>query len=57
MPSLIHLQHFFLKRVINDALEEHDRKVSTGCKTITNLPFSDDIGDCVEEEQTPEALV
>ena len=31
-----------LNRIMYDALEEHDRKVSIGGKTITNMRFADD---------------
>ena len=41
---------------MNDALEEHDGKVSIGAGTITNLRFADDIDAHAEEEQELEAL-
>ena len=41
---LSHPLHFFLKRIMSDALEEHDEKVSKGGRNIiTNLRFADDI--------------
>ena len=40
---------------MSDALEEHDGKVSTGSKNITNLWFADDIKALAEEEQELEA--
>ena len=48
---------FFLDRIMSDALREHNRKVSIGGRTITNLPLSDDIVALAEEEQELEALV
>ena len=51
------LQHFFLKRFMSDALEEHDRKASMGRTTITNLRFADDIDDLAAEEKELEAVV
>ena len=47
---------FFLERIISDALEEYDRKVSIGGRTITNLRFADDINALAEEGQELEAL-
>ena len=41
----------FLKRIMFDALEELDGKVSIGGRTITNLRFADDIDALPEEEQ------
>ena len=35
---------------MSDALEEHDGKVSIGGRTISNLPFADDIDAFAEEE-------
>ena len=46
-----------LERIISDALEEHDGKVSIGGRNITNLRFADDIDALAEEEQELEALV
>ena len=41
MSSVPHsLQHFFLKRIMSDALEEHDEKVSIGGRNTTNLQFA-----------------
>ena len=39
------------------ALEEHDREVSIGRRTINNLRFADDIYALAEEKQKLEALV
>ena len=47
----------FLERIMSDALEEHDGKVSIGGRIITNLRFADDIDALAEEEQELEALV
>ena len=46
------LFNIFLERIMSDALEEHDGKVSIGGRNITNLRFAD-----AEEEQELEALV
>ena len=54
LPTLF---KFFLERIIFDALEEHDGKVSIGGRTIINLRFADDIDALAEEEQKLEALV
>ena len=53
-PTLFNI---FLERIMSDALEEHDGKVSIGGRTITNLRFADDINALAEEEQELEALV
>ena len=53
-PTLFNI---FLERIMSDALEEHDRKVSIGGRNITNLRFADDIDAVAEEEQDLEALV
>ena len=37
------LSHIFLKRIINDPLENHEGKRSEGGASITNLLFYDDI--------------
>ena len=51
------LQHFSrTDRILSDALEEHDWKVSIGGRNITNLRFADDIDALAEEEQELEAL-
>ena len=42
---------------MSDALEEHDGKVSIGCRNITNLRFAHDKDAVAEEEQELEALV
>ena len=46
-PTLFNI---FFERIMSDALEEHDEKVSIGGRNITNLRFAD-------EEQELEALV
>ena len=50
-------EHFSRERIMFDALEEHNGKVSIGGRNITNLRFADDIGALAEEEQELEALV
>ena len=51
------LFNIFLERIMSDALEKHDWKVSIGGRNITNLRFADDIDALAEEEQELEALV
>ena len=46
-----------LERIMSDALEDHDGKISTGGRNITNLRFPDDIDAVAEEKQGLEALV
>ena len=53
-PTLFNI---FLERIMPDALEEHDGKVSIGGRNITNLRFADDIDALAEEEQELEVLV
>ena len=53
-PTLFNI---FLERIMSDALEEHDGKVSIGGRNITNLRFADDIDALAEEEQELEVLV
>ena len=53
-PTLFNI---FLERVLTDALEEHDGKVSIGGRNITNLRFTDDIDALAKEENELEALV
>ena len=45
------LLNTFLERIMIDALEEHDRKVSIGGRNITSLWFADNIDALAEEEQ------
>ena len=49
--------NIFLERIMSDALEEHDGKVSIGSRNITNLWFADDIDALAEEELELERLV
>ena len=42
---------------MSDVLEEHDGKVRTGSRNITNLRFANDIDALAEAEQELEALV
>ena len=51
------LYNIFLERIMSDALEEQNGKVSIGGINITNLWFADDIDALAEEEQELEALV
>ena len=53
-PTLFNI---FLKRIMSDALEELDGKVSIGGRNITNLELADDTDALAEEEQELEALV
>ena len=53
-PTLFNI---FLERIMSDALEEHDGKLSIGGRTITNLRSADDTDAVAEEEQELEALV
>ena len=53
-PTLFNI---FLERIVSDALEKHDGKVSIGDRNITNLQFADDIYALPEEEQELVALV
>ena len=52
-PALFNI---FLERIMSDALEEHDGKVSIGGRSITNHRFADDIDALAEEEQELEPL-
>ena len=47
----------FLERIMSNALEDHDGKVSIGGRNITNLRFADDIDALAKGEQGLEALV
>ena len=51
------LYNIFLERIMSDAQEEHDGKVSIGGRNITNLRFADDIDAVAEEEQELETLL
>ena len=42
---------------MTDALEDHEGTVSTGGRTITNLPFADDIDGLAGEEEEQANLV
>ena len=53
-PTLFNI---FLERIMSDALEEHDGKVSLCGRNITNLRFAVDTDVLAEEEQELEALV
>ena len=51
------LFNIYLERILTNALEEHDGKVSMGGRNITNLRFADYLDALAEEEQKLEALV
>ena len=53
-PTLFNI---FLERVMSDALEEDDGKISIGGRNIINLRFADVIDALAEEEQELEAIV
>ena len=53
-PTLLNI---FLERIMTDALEDHEGTVSTVGKTITNLPFADDIDGFAREEEELANLV
>ena len=53
-PTLFNI---FLERIMSDALEDHDGKVSIASRNITNLRFADDVDALAEEEQELETLV
>ena len=47
-PTLLNI---FLRRIMSDALEDHDGKVSIGGRNNTNLRFADDIDALVEKSR------
>ena len=49
MSSFTHFIQLFSPKNISHALEEHDGKVSTGSRTITNLRCAADIDALAEE--------
>ena len=51
LPSTT-LFNIFLERIMSDALEEHDGKVSIGGRNITNLRFADDIDVLAEKSRS-----
>ena len=57
MSSVTHPLQHFSRRIMSDALEEHDGMASVGGKNISNLRLADDIDALAEEEQELEALV
>ena len=58
MFSFTHpFQHFFLERIMSDALQENDGKVSIGERTISKLRFADNINALAEEKQELETIV
>ena len=46
-----------LKRIMSDALEDHDRKVSICGRNITNLPFADSKDALAEDKQELDVLL
>ena len=57
MSSVTPLINIFLKRIMSDALEEHEGKVRICGRNITNLRLADDIDALADEEWELEALV
>ena len=58
MSSVTHLlQHFVFERIMSDALEEHDGKVSIGGRNINYLRLADDIDAVAVEERELKPLV
>ena len=57
MSSAPTLFNIFLKRIMSDALEEHDGNISIGGRNNTNLRFANDIDALAEDEKEIEALV
>ena len=53
-PTLFNI---FLERIMSDALEKHDGKISIGGRNITNLLLADAIDALAEVEQELEALI
>ena len=51
------LVNIVLKRIMSDALEEHDEKVSICGRNITNLRFADDRDALAEDKQGLNVLV
>ena len=51
------LLNIFLKRIMTDALEDHEGTVSIGGRTIINLRFVDDIDGLAAEEEALAKLV
>ena len=57
ISSVTILFNIIRERIMPDALEKHDGKVSIGGSNITNLRFADDIGTLAVEEQKLDAPV
>ena len=53
-PTLFNI---FLERIMTDALEDHEGTVGIGGRTITNLPFADDIDSLAGEGEELANLV
>ena len=39
------------RRIVTDAFEDHEGTASSGGRTVTNLPFADDINGLAGEEE------
>ena len=50
MSAFIDLFNIFLEKIMTDALDDHERSVSIGGRTITNLRFADDIDALARKE-------
>ena len=58
LPTLFNIYiERIIERIMSDALEEHDGKVSISSRNIITLQFAEDIDAVAEEEQEPETLV
>ena len=57
MFSVTALFSICIERIMSDALEEHDGKVSISSSNSINLQFADDIDVVAKEEQEQETLV
>ena len=53
-PTLFNI---YIERIMSDALEEHDGKVSISSRNIINLQFAKDLDAIAGEEQEHETLV
>ena len=52
MSSFIHPLQHFSRRIMSDALKEHDGNVSIGGRTITNLRLADGINAFTEKQNS-----
>ena len=51
------LFNIFLERITTDALADHERTVSIGERTATNLRFAFDIDGLADDEEEPTKLI